>query len=166
MTQVACAVGARVILMGLASDEARLELGRALGASHTLHVDSDDFAMQLRRICDPEAIDIVFECSGAGPALQHAVEIVRKKGRVVQVGLFGKSIAVDMDRVVLKDITIRGSFASSRRSWEQALGLIQQGLIDTRALVSDIFPLEDWEQAFSRASSRGGLKVVFTPNPD
>lgn len=164
MTQVAHAVGARVILIGLSSDEARLELGRRLGAAHTLHSDAADFNAQLRQICDTETIDVVFECSGAAPALQQAVEIVRKKGRVVQVGLFGKPITVDMNRVVLKDITLHGSFASSRQSWEQALDLIQAGLIDTCALVSDVFPLEDWEQAFSRATNREGLKVVFTPS--
>lgn len=164
MTQVARSIGARVILIGLTSDERRLELGRKLGATHTLYADAVDFSVQLRRICDMEGIDIVFECSGAAPALQQAVEIVRKRGRVIQVGLFGKPVTVDMDRVVLKDVTIRGSFASSRRSWEIAMELLQNGQVDTRALVSDVFPLEAWEQAFDRATSRGGLKVVFTPD--
>ena len=164
MTQVARAVGAQAILIGLSSDEARLELGRTLGAAHLLHSDAADFNAQLRQICDTEAIDVVFECSGAAPALQQAIEIVRKKGRVVQVGLFGKPITVDMDRVVLKRHHPTRVFRIRRKSWEQALDLIQAGLINTRALVSDVFPLDAWEQAFSRAMNRDGLKVVFTPS--
>ncbi len=163
MTQVAYAIGAEVILIGLTSDETRLELGRSLGASHIFYANSGDLNAQLRQVCNPEGLDVVFECSGSASAFQMALEIVRKKGRVTQVGLFGKPFLVDVDRLVVKDLTVRGSFTSSLQSWEQAMQLTRNGQVNIRPLVSDVFPLEEWKQAFERATDRSGLKVVFQP---
>ncbi|MGL4609144.1 MAG: zinc-binding dehydrogenase [Trueperaceae bacterium] len=37
--------------------------------------------------------DVVYECSGAGPASAQLLNLVRRKGRYVQIGLFGKAVA-------------------------------------------------------------------------
>jgi len=157
-TQVAKAAGASVALVGLRSDVARLDLGRSLGADSVFYADDVALARQLDRA------DVAFECSGAGPGFRLALRLARRQGRVVQVGLFGRTIEVDLDSVVFKDLTVRGSFASNPASWERALSLMGSGLVDTRRLVSDVFALKDWKVAFDRARGRSGLKVVIQPS--
>ena len=108
-------------------------------------------------------VDAVFECSGAAPALDLALKLARRKGRIIQVGLFGKNLSVDMDKLVFKDLTYKGSFTSSATSWKRALELTGTRQVDTHSLVSDILPLEAFEQAFALAADRSRLKVVFQP---
>ncbi|MSP14903.1 MAG: alcohol dehydrogenase [Chloroflexi bacterium] len=168
--QVARAAGARVTLIGLRSDAARLNLGQTLGADAILYAEDPDLPDQLNAtlgVSEPGApgADVVFECSGAGAAFGLALRLARKQGRIIQVGLFGKPVPSDLDLIVLRDLTVRGSFASSPTSWERALRLTGSGQVDTRSLVSDVFPLQDWEQAFARAASRSGLKIVVQPVP-
>lgn len=162
-TQVAEAVGAHVTLIGLKSDATRLELGRSLGAEQVLFAEDLGLIEQLTKAWGENGVDVVIECSGAEPALGLALEIVRNQGRVIQIGLFGKPIKADLDLIVFKDLTVRGSFASSPTSWERALDLTRSGQVDTRRLVSDVFSLDDWQTAFTRAAEGKGLKVVVQP---
>ena len=162
-TQVARAVGAHISLIGLESDAARLDLGRTLGAEHLFHAEEPDLPAQLEKALGTDGVDVVFECSGAGAAFGSALQLVKTRGRVIQVGLFGKPVGSDLDLIAYKDLTVRGSFASSLQSWEEALSLTESEQVDTRCLVSDIFPLQDWQAAFTRASERSGLKVVLQP---
>ena len=163
-TQVARAGGARVALVGLRSDRERLQLGRRLGAAHAFHADDPALPQQVNNALGPGGADVVFECSGAGDAFTLAMQLVRKQGRLIQIGLFGNAVESDLDLIVLKDLTVRGSFTSTPGSWERALDLIGSGQVDTGSLVSHVFPLEDWEAAFRCATNRGGLKVVLQPS--
>lgn len=160
--QVAQAAGCRVALAGLQRDAQRLQAGQALGAE-CFFADAPDLEAQLAAAFGPAGVDVVFECSGAGPALELALRAVRPQGRVVQVGLFGKPVTAALDLIVMKDLRVVGSFASSLASWAQALELTGSGKVDPGRLISDIFPLTDWSAAFARAAGGEGLKVVLVP---
>lgn len=161
-TQVARAAGARVSLFGLRSDEDRLALGQSLGAERVICAED---CVPNGNMLGPEVaeFDTVFECSGSQKGLKLAIDLVRKKGQVIQVALFGEPIDLAVDELVLKNISFSGSMASSRRSWESALSLASSGGVDMVRLVSDVFPLEQGDAAFERARSKKGLKVVFAP---
>ncbi len=160
--QVARGAGCRVALVGLRRDAQRLQAGQALGAE-IFHADDPDVVAQLVSSFGLAGVDVVFECSGAGSALELALRAVRPQGRVVQVGLFGKPVTVALDLVVMKDLRVCGSFASSLGSWQRALELTGSGNVDPGRLISDIFPLSDWEAAFARAAGGEGLKVIIEP---
>ncbi len=162
-TQVAIATGARVFLVGLKSDAARLDLGRELGAEQVFHAETQDLSAQLNDVLGAEGVDVVFECSGGAPAFGTALKLARAGGRMVQVGLFGRPVQADLDLIVYKDLKVRGSFTSSLESWRRALSLTSNGQVDTSKLVSDVFTLRDWQVAFTCASERSGLKVVVRP---
>lgn len=162
--QVARAVGATVALIGLEEDRARIELGRSLGAEYTFYADADSFYGTLEQELGPDAFDVVFECSGAAAAFNTALRIVRKEGKIVQLGLFGKQVMIDMDLLVFKDIKVLGSFASSRASWVQALDLTASGTVNTGVLVSDVLALVEWREGFKVAAEKSRLKVVLHPD--
>lgn len=160
--QVVQAAGGRVSLVGLRRDARRMEMGQALGADLT-YADNPDDVTHLVTSLEPASADVVFECSGAGPALDMALQVVRPQGRVIQVGLFGKLVTADLDLIVRKDLALRGSFASSLESWRRALELTGSGLVDTSQMISDTFPLDAWADAFARAAGGEGLKVIIEP---
>jgi L-iditol 2-dehydrogenase len=162
-TQVVNSAGARGILIGLKGDKERLDLGQKLGAQNVFYADEPGVAEWVVSALGAEGVDIVFECSGAAPALDLALKLVRRKGRIIQVGLFGKSLSVEIDTLVFKDLTYKGSFTSYTSSWKSAIELTGNRQVDTRCLVSDILPLEAVEQAFALAVDRNRLKVVFQP---
>ena len=160
--QAARAAGGRVTLVGLKSDAERLSLGKDLGAEEIVFADEPDSSAYKRMIGDG-GVDAVFECSGGGAALGMAFKCCKIKGRVIQVGLFGRAIKIDPDPIVMKDLTIKGTFASSQNSWETTMQLVNSQKIRLSEIVSDVYPFEEWEEAFTQANSRTRLKVVFKP---
>ena len=160
--QVVLAAGAIPYLAGLSSDKERLDLAMETGARGIFYADDPQSISTLQDLLG-EGADTVFECSGAGPAFNLALELARKKGAIIQVGLYGKPVTANLDRAVFKDLKIRGTFASSIASWKRAVELTHNRQVDPGRFVSDIFPLEGSEDAFHQASNRGRLKVVFQP---
>lgn len=161
--QVVKAAGARVIVLGTSSDEARLEKARQLGADQVYNVETTDTQAAIRDMTGGLGVDVVFECAGAGPSARHCLELVRREGRYVQVGLFGKPITWDLDQICYKELRVSGSNASVPSAWRKALVLLASGQVQTKPLISDVLPLTEWAAAFERFEKRDGFKLLLTP---
>ena len=48
-------------------------------------------------------------------------------------------------------------------TYPRAVQLVEEGSIDLRSLVTDRYPLSEFEQAFQAASRREGLKIMILP---
>lgn len=161
--QVAKAAGATVLVLGTDADEARLQMAAELGADYTFNVQHDDYRSAVMDLTGGDGADIVYECSGAGPAAQSLLELVRRAGQYVQVGLFGKPVAWDLDQICMKELTVTGSNASVPSAWKRALELIGSGLIKTEPLVTTIYPITEWREAFDAFEKRAGIKTILEP---
>jgi L-iditol 2-dehydrogenase len=162
--QVVKAAGATAIVLGTNADEHRLELARSLGADYLVNVQRDD-AKKLIGELTTEGLgaDVVYECSGAGPAAQQLLDLVRRYGRYVQIGLFGKPIAWDLDQVCYKELVVTGSNASVPSSWLRAIQLMQNGQVRTEPLISDVYPVTEWQAAFDAFEAKRGVKMILEP---
>ena len=163
MLQVIKAAGAQAVVVGTETDGARLALARRLGADDALAAPRDDPEKIVAERSDGLGADVVFECSGAGPAAQTALQLVRNRGRYVQVGLFGKPVTWDLEQVCVKEVRVQGTFATVSSSWRKALTLLRAGLVQTAPLISHRLPLAAWQEAFDLFERREGVKIVFTP---
>jgi 2-desacetyl-2-hydroxyethyl bacteriochlorophyllide A dehydrogenase len=145
----------RLALVGTRS--ARLELGRAMGATETWNVHEDNV---------PEGgFDFVFEATGNVAGARTAVALARRGGTVVLEGISGRPGGIDADAVVLGHLRVQGVFGASRTAWQWVTDLFAAGLLDTEPLVSHSFPLEEHVAAFASLTDRDGnaLKVQLRP---
>ncbi len=161
--QVVRAAGARVVVLGTDADEGRLRMAAELGAEYTFNVQRDDYKTAIMDLTNGLGADIVFECSGAGPAAQTLLDLVRRAGQYAQIGLFGKPVAWDLDQVCFKELSVTGSNASVPSAWDRAIDLISSGLVKTEPLVSGVYPVTEWREAFEAFEKRTGLKTVLQP---
>jgi L-iditol 2-dehydrogenase len=44
-----------------------------------------------------------------------------------------------------------------------ALKLLEREIVQTRPLVTDILPLDRWQEAFAKLERREGMKILLTP---
>lgn len=162
--QVVKAAGATVVMLGTDADAHRLALARELGADYTLNVQQEDAAAQVVAITDEGlGADVVYECSGAGPAASALLPLVRRRGRYAQIGLFGKPVAWDLDQVCYKELTVTGSNASVPSSWQRALRLMAAGTVRTAPLITHRYPVTAWREAFDVFEAKAGVKTLFLP---
>jgi L-iditol 2-dehydrogenase len=161
--QVAKAAGGTVAMLGTAADAARLEMAASLGADGALSVDAGEDTVEAVVALLDGPPEVVIECSGAAPAATLLLRLVRKTGRFIQVGLYGRPIQLDMDQVCYKELTISGSFATTPSSWYRALALAGSGTVSLAAIVGAAVPLREWERGFDAVQTRLPGKVLLVP---
>lgn len=159
--QVVKISGSQVILMGLERHEARLEVARRWGIP-TLASNSPEGKEILKMLDSPEGVDYVFEFSGQEDSFRLGVNLLRKKGALIQTGFFHGPFSVDFNLIINKELKIITSRGKRPSSWYLALNLLKRKTINLEGIITHTFSLSDWEEAFSCAQKKGGVKVVFT----
>ena len=162
-SMLAKARGARVVLLGTSGDAERLALGQRLSADHIVDVETEDSKLVVADLTQGYGADVVFECAGAATSVALCLDLVRKMGRYTQVGLVGKRVEMDLDKVVVKQVHLQGSMCHTWETWERTLRLLGQNLIDLRPLISRRLPLSRWEEAFTSMLAKKDIKILLFP---
>jgi len=68
-----------------------------------------------------------------------ALDLVRKRGKYTQIGLFGKPIEIDFEKIAFREIVVNGTVSQRRPAWKRTLGLMERGVIRNERLVSTNF---------------------------
>ena len=155
--------GARVVMLGTSGDAQRMALAKQLGAEHVVNVETDDARAVLADLTRGYGADVVFECAGAEASATLCLDLVRKMGRYTQVGIFGKPLRLDLDKVVVKQVHLQGSMCHTWETWERTMRFLSQDIVDLRPLISRRLPLSRWEDAFQGVLAREDIKVLLYP---
>lgn len=102
--------------------------------------------------------DIVVEATGTPVGLKNALELVRPRGTIVLKSTVAASREVDLNRIVIDEITLLGSRCGP---FEPALRALSDKTVNVRPLISGIFPADRALDAFAAAVQKGSLKVLI-----
>ncbi|TAK22874.1 MAG: alcohol dehydrogenase [Chloroflexota bacterium] len=161
--QAARAGGARTIMCGASGDDGRLAVAREVGADHTINVAEASLGELVGDLTGGSGPPVCVEAAGAARSLAQCLSAVQRGGTVVQIGLYGRPIEVDINLVPMKELTYVGSFAHVPSAWERSLSLMATGQVRTEPLISSIAPITEWEGRFEALRRREGCKVLLTP---
>ena len=139
-----------------------LTFAQRLGADRAIDLSTEPDALDAYT-ADKGHFDVLFEASGAEPALVGALAALRPGAVIVQLGL-GGDMSLPMNTIVAKELELRGSFRFHEEfGW--AVQMMQQGLIDPSPLITQTFGIEDAVAAFTLASDRSqAMKVQLDFN--
>ena len=156
-------IGCNIIMFGTDKDSERLTLSKELGADHIFSVTEENLEEKISDLTRGRGVDFAFECSGAAPAIDLCVRLLRKGATLVQVGLTGKPVMMDANTITLKELTYQGTFAQKWEWWDKALNLMSAGKLNLEPLITDVLPLDDWETGFNKSINNEGFKVILKP---
>jgi L-iditol 2-dehydrogenase len=164
--QCAKALGAgKVILTG--TREERLSLGKELGADHVINVKEENGTEKILELTGGLGADLVLEASGGLNALQQAIEMVRKGGKISIAAFYKEPITADISSAVRNGVNIYTIRGEGRMSVHRAMSLMDQEKIVGSPLITHTFELEDINEALATFVERrgGAMKVVVHPQP-
>jgi L-iditol 2-dehydrogenase len=154
--------GAEVILTGVNVDTERFKIASGLGLE-IVNVEKEDLAKLVSERTGGRGADIAFVATGAPPAVVQATQIVKKRGQITIIGIFGRPVEVPMTQVVRREITLSGAYDAKPENFDQSIRLAKSGAIKVKELITHRFLLEKAREAFETAKSRVGCKVEFIP---
>jgi alcohol dehydrogenase len=143
----------------------KLELARALGATHTVNAAADDPVAAVRDITGGGA-HYAFEVVGSEQALIQAYEATRRGGTTVTVGLPapGRMFSAPAVAITAEERTIKGSFMGSavpRRDIPRFIELYRAGLLPVDALRSRTIALEEINQGFDALAAGDAVRQII-----
>ena len=159
--QLAKIAGAFVTIGGTNIDGDRLTQAKRVGADDVVDVTAEDAIAHAERVTGGHMYDVAFECSGSARAIDTCIDVLKKTGHLQQIALYGKPILFDLDKLLMKEITISNSYASERTSWQRLMQLLGTGKLQIEPYCSAVLPLEEWEKAMSMFQNKEGYKILF-----
>ncbi|MCU9595189.1 zinc-binding dehydrogenase [Caldibacillus thermolactis] len=162
--QVAKSQKATVIITGISNDKLRLDKAKELGIDYAINTQEEDVKELVKKLTKGYGADVVLECSGAVLAAKQGLDLLRKKGKYVQVGLFAQQdVQFDLEKIIQKEIHVVGSRSQKPDDWEPALTLMSEGKVNAESLITHVFNITQWEEAYNVIKSGEAIKVLLTP---
>jgi L-iditol 2-dehydrogenase len=158
---VAKALGAEpVILTG--TRDARLDLGKKLGADHVINIRREDPVAAVKRITDGKGVHFVVECSGAVEAMNQSAQMVNRGGRICLAAFPHEPVPVDLAYLVRNNIYVYGIRGEGQSATHRAMALMKQKRFDAKLIHTHTFPLGELPTALKYARERieDAIKVV------
>ncbi len=147
-------------------DPKRRALAKKLGATEAFDPRDDQWIADIRKHCRGEGVDVLLEMSGASTALTQGFEALRNGGTAALLGLFGKPVTFDINKLVIfKGCTVLGINGRKMfETWYQMEELLLSGRLELEDIVTHEFPLEQFKKAHETMISGEGIKVVMAVN--
>ncbi|GAA5894351.1 hypothetical protein JCM5296_005146 [Sporobolomyces johnsonii] len=96
----------------------------------------------------PAGVDLVVDCSGAEVCIQMGIFLLRHGGQLVHVGTGPSDVNVPVSTVLVKELTIKGSFRYGPGVYRLALDLVARGAVNLKPLISHRYAFKDAKLAF------------------
>ena len=162
---VAKALGADpVILIGTRND--RLEIGKKLGADFVLNVkEENDIVNSVKSLVGDLGADYVVECAGTEKALDDAIMMTNRGGKICLAAFPHDPIKVNIPHMVINNIYLYGIRGEGKSATHRAMAFMKQKRFNAKLVHTHTFKMNELPTALKYAKERidGAIKVVIKP---
>lgn len=162
---VAKALGADpVILIGTRND--RLEIGKKLGADFVLNVkEENDIVNSVKSLVGDLGADYVVECAGTEKALDDAIMMTNRGGKICLAAFPHDLIKVNIPHMVINNIYMYGIRGEGKSATHRAMAFMKQKRFNAKLVHTHTFKMSELPTALKYAKERidGAIKVVIKP---
>ncbi|MBM3905356.1 MAG: zinc-binding dehydrogenase [Thaumarchaeota archaeon] len=159
--QIARAItNANIIIVDV--DETKLQTAKELGADHSVNSKDPEAVQKIMSLCGGKGAECVIDFVNAPPTVKMGLAVIRKRGTMTLVGLFGGAIDLSLVSIPLKAITIQGAYTGNYNDMVELLNLAKRGVINP--IISKRYPLSEVNVALEDLKSRKILgRAVINP---
>jgi len=155
---VAKQAGAKILISEV--NPFRLNLAKDLGLEVVNPKETDLNEFVLKRTHGTGA-DVVFEVTGTAPGAAVMTQLVRVRGRIVVVGVFGEPPKVDLFRFFWRELHLCGARVYEAEDFEKAIDLAARGAFPLERLISARWPVTELQKAFEQIEAGTDLMKVL-----
>jgi threonine dehydrogenase-like Zn-dependent dehydrogenase len=156
-----------VIVTGTSEDGMRLDTARAIGAHHTVMVDTEDVRAAVADVTGGRGADVVFDVATAVQTVPLSIELVAFQGRVLLAGLKHFAPIPDLvtDLLVVKGLRVFGGAGFTAASMGTAVELLTTGAVKADLVAGEVVTLDRLDEAMAlltrTAPGRDAVRVTL-----
>lgn len=152
---------ARVVMIDL--DAARLEMAKRFGATDVIDSSKTDAVKSILG-STKDGVDVAIEAVGIPQTFDVCQKIVRPGGHIANVGVHGRSVAFEIQRLWIQNITLTTGLVNTDTT-PMLLKTVQSGRLQPQRLITHRFTFDEFPQAyevFGNAAKERALKVIVS----
>ena len=158
--------GPDLSLVSLDHMDSRLDVAKAMGASHGVNTSSRAAGEALREAIGRPDADVVIEVIGTVETHREALSLVGRGGTLVSFGGVapGQILPVDIGRLHYEEISILPIYHHTPPDVAEAVRQLVAGEVPVERLITARLPLTELRRALDMVGDRTTLRTVLIPN--
>lgn len=144
-------------------DNKKLHEAKKLGADHVINSLSENPTSRVKELTTNQGADSIIDFVNSPKTVEPALNMLRKRGKLVLVGLFGGSIELSLPTLPLRSQTIIGSYTGRLADLADLVELVKRRAVNPT--ISKTFKLEAANEALEQLKAGKILgRAVINPN--
>jgi S-(hydroxymethyl)glutathione dehydrogenase/alcohol dehydrogenase len=148
-----CVIAGAAIIVAVDTSDAKLDLARQFGATHTVNPKAEENLVKTLRKLTGGGADYSFECIGLGEVVAQAYGVLRKGGMAVVVGVAGPKdmTSIRTSSLTFEEKTLTGSYFGSarpRQDFPRLIALYRAKKLKLDELITRTYRIDEAPQAF------------------
>ena len=157
--QIAKAVTkAKIICVDL--DDVKLKTAQEMGADFVVNTNvigsvaagSGNAVQKIISLCNNKGAESVIDFVNAPNTAKTGLDVLRKRGNLILVGLFGGKLDISLVTIPLKSITIQGAYTGNYTDMVELIELAKKGVINPR--IAKRYSLDEANNALEELKAR------------
>ncbi len=143
------------------TDTNRLDVAKRFGATKLVAGNAVD---EIMKITDGKGVDAAIEAVGTPGTFDICQSIVAPGGHIANVGVHGKSVNLQLEKLWASNITITTRLVDTVTT-PMLLKMVQSGKLQPQKLITHRFALDQIMKAydtFGNAAKEKALKIILT----
>ncbi|NLM47974.1 MAG: alcohol dehydrogenase catalytic domain-containing protein [Epulopiscium sp.] len=151
----------KAIIMSDLSDF-RLECAKQLGATHTINPKNKNFVDEVKKALNGDLIDVALEAVGVASTVEQALSVLKNQGTCIWIGNNAKTVEVNMQDVVTKELKILGSYIYTHEEFGETIDFLSKNDLALEKLISKEISIEEAAEMFEEllTATEKYLKVI------
>ena len=141
---------ANIICADLTDD--KLQKAKEMGADHIINTKDSEASKNIMSVCNEKGADSIIDFVNAPPTVKLDLSVIRKRGNIVLVGLFGGAVDLPLVSIPLKAITIQGAYTGNYNDMIELIDLAKRGVI--KPIVSKHYSMDEANTALEDLKNR------------
>ncbi|HUW38126.1 MAG TPA: Zn-dependent alcohol dehydrogenase [Rhodocyclaceae bacterium] len=161
-----CAIGGAGIIVAVDTSDAKLEMARAFGATHTVNAATEENLVKTLKKLTEGGADYSFECIGSGQVVAQAYGALRKGGTAVVVGVAPPKdmTSIRTASLTFEEKTLTGSYFGSarpRQDFPRLIGLYRAKRLKLDELITRRYRIDEAPAAFADLAAGKNARGVI-----
>lgn len=146
-------------------EKVKLAKERGFDGLYNFNSSSEELKKLIMEKTKGRGADVVITACPAGQAQTDAIQLVRKRGKVILFGGIakGQTPSIDTNRIHYNEINIFGASAYTPTTNKKAYELISSGRIKAGKYITHKYALEDIEEGFKDMKAGKMIKGIVIP---
>ncbi|MEM3971359.1 MAG: zinc-dependent dehydrogenase [Saccharolobus sp.] len=141
----------------------RVDFSYKVGVNYSINSKKVNVVDEVKKLTDGRGADVTIIASGSPRAILDGLYSTRKGGRVLLFGVpyKGTILNYDISELLNNEISIISSNAAVEEDTREALNIIASKRIDVTKLITNKFPLEQFNEAIRVANEGKSIKIII-----